>query len=172
MTHRKPRYRVIDRSTRSCVSLDEQLPAAHPVRTLWEFTSRLDFSDFDADVKAVEGHPGKPPLPPQLLFTLWLFALIEGVCLARELARRCRRDLPYEWLCGGLWPDYHTLSDFHAAFPRDEVPGGHAGRGRGRIPDCAHPRKCAAAGRNVKVGARIVKRVCVIRGEGSCRTRS
>jgi transposase len=114
MNRPRPRYRAPDRSLASTASLDEQLPPDHPARTLWEFTSDLDFSDFDADVKAVEGHPGKPPLPPQLLFTLWLFALLEGVCAARELARRCRRDLPYEWLCGGQLPDYHTLSDFHA----------------------------------------------------------
>ena len=114
MTQPKPRYRTLDRWTRSRVSLDEQLPDDHPVRTLWQFTSQLDFADFDADVKAVEGHPGKPPWPPQMLFTLWLFALIDGVCRARELARRCCRDLPYQWLCGGQRPDYHTLSDFHA----------------------------------------------------------
>jgi transposase len=114
MNRPKPRYRPIDRTTVSCVSLDEQLPPDHEVRTLWEFTGQLDFSAFDADVKAVEGRPGKPPLPPRLLFTLWLFALLDGVSLARELARRCRRDLPYQWLCGGLRPDYHTLSDFHA----------------------------------------------------------
>jgi transposase len=114
MTERRPRYRTIDRLGCSHVCLDEQLPDDHPVRTLWQFTSLLDFADFAADVKAVEGHPGKPPWPPQLLFTLWLFALIDGVYLARELARRCRRDLPYQWLCGGQAPDYHTLSDFHA----------------------------------------------------------
>jgi transposase len=114
MNRPKPRYRTLDRTTVSRVCLDEQLPADHPARTIWEFTCRLDFSAFDADVKAVEGHPGKPPLPPQLLFSLWLFALIDGVYLARELARRCGRDLPYQWLCGGLLPDYHTLSDFHA----------------------------------------------------------
>jgi transposase len=114
MTQRRPRYRTLDRFTLSRVCLDEQLPDDHPVRTLWDFTRQLDFADFDADVKAVDGHPGKPPWPPQLLFTLWLFALLDGVYLARELARRCRRDLPYQWLCGGQWPDYHTLSDFHA----------------------------------------------------------
>lgn len=114
MTERRPRYRTIDRLSCSHVCLEEQLPDEHPVRILWQFTSRLDFADFDADVKAIHGHPGKPPWPPQLLFTLWLFALIDGVYLARELARRCRRDLPYQWLCGGQLPDYHTLSDFHA----------------------------------------------------------
>ena len=114
MNRPQPRYRPLDRTTVSRVSLDEQLPADHPARTLWEFTAQLDFSAFDALVKAVQGRPGKPAYSPRLLFTLWLFALTDGVCLARELARRCRRDLPYQWLCGGLRPDYHTLSDFHA----------------------------------------------------------
>jgi len=114
MSAPRPRYRLLDRSRISAASLDEQLPPDHPARTLWEFTSRLDCSDFEADVKAVEGRPGKPPFPPQLLFTLWLFALTDGACLARELARRCTRDLPYQWLCGGHCPDYHTLSDFQA----------------------------------------------------------
>jgi transposase len=119
MTTPRPRYRTPDRDRCSHATLDQQLPADHPARVIWEFTAGLDFSAFDADVKAVEGRPGKPPYPPRLLFSLWLFALIDGVCLARELARRCTRDLPYQWLCGGLAPDYHTLSDFHA---------GHAGR--------------------------------------------
>jgi transposase len=114
MNRPKPRYRCLDRTTVSRVCLEEQLPPDHVARTLWAFTGQLDFAAFDAQVKAVEGRPGKPPLPPRLLFTLWLFALIDGVGLARELARRCRRDLPYQWLCGGLLPDYHTLSDFHA----------------------------------------------------------
>lgn len=110
----KPRYRLLDRDTVSAASLDQQLPDDHPVRTLWHFVAQLDLSAFDADVKAVEGHPGKPPFPPQLLFALWLFALSDGICSARRLARLCRRDLPYQWLCGGHGPDYHTLSDFHA----------------------------------------------------------
>jgi transposase len=109
-----PRYLPLDRTTCSTVSLDQQLPAEHPARTIWQFTLGLDLSAFDADVKAVEGHPGRPAHCPQLLFALWLYARTDGVCLARELARRCTRDLPYQWLCGGQSPDYHTLSDFHA----------------------------------------------------------
>ena len=114
MTFPQPRYRLLDRDTVSAASLDQQLPDDHPARALWDFTQGLDFSAFDADVKAVVGHPGKPPFPPQLLFSLWLFALIDGVSSARRLARLCTRDLPYQWLCGGHRPDYHTLSDFHA----------------------------------------------------------
>jgi transposase len=114
MTTTRPRYRRIDRDTCSTASLDDQLPLDHPARTIWAFTLGLDLSAFDNDTKAVEGRPGRPANNPRLLFALWLFALIDGVCRARELARRCRRDVPYQWLCGGAPPDYHTLSDFHA----------------------------------------------------------
>ncbi len=37
---------------------------------------------------------------------------LEGIGSARELARRCERDIPYMWLCGGIGINYHMLSDF------------------------------------------------------------
>jgi hypothetical protein len=33
---------------------------------------------------------------------------------ARTLQRHCAEDLPFEWLCGGDPPDYHTLADFYS----------------------------------------------------------
>lgn len=110
-----PRYRLIDRSRVSQVSLDEQLPDDHPVRTLWDFVCRLDLSDFARPAKAVEGHPGAPLLPTELLFALWLLATTEGVSSARALAEKCGRDLPYQWLCGGQDVNYHSLADFYSA---------------------------------------------------------
>ena len=32
---------------------------------------------------------------------------------ARQLADKCGRDLPYQWLCGGAPVNYHSLSDFY-----------------------------------------------------------
>lgn len=108
------RYRVIDRSQVSVVSLDEQLPADHAVRLLWEFVGELDLSAFERPHKAVEGHAGASVIPSRLLLTLWLFALTEGIGSARRLAELCTRDLPYQWLCGGQTVNYHTLADFYA----------------------------------------------------------
>lgn len=108
------RYRPIDRTQRSLVSLDEQLPDDHPVRDLWDFTAHLDLSAFERPDKAVEGHPGAPVIPARLLFALWLYATIEGVCSSRRLAELTTRDLPYQWLCGGGPVGHHTLSDFYS----------------------------------------------------------
>jgi transposase len=117
MTEATPavRYRAIDRSRVSSASLDEQLPQDHPVRALWDFTCRLDLSGFIRPAKAVVGGPGAAVITPQLLFALWLWAIIDGTGSARRLAHLCTRDLPYQWLTGGDPVNYHTLSDFYSA---------------------------------------------------------
>ena len=43
--------------------------------------------------------------------SLWLFATLEGMGSARELARRCERDIPDLWMLGGVTVNHHTLSD-------------------------------------------------------------
>jgi transposase len=109
------RYRVPDRTRVSSASLDQQLPAAHPVRLIWDFVTHLDLSAFVRPSKAIEGHPGPDVIPASLLFALWLFALTEGIRSARRLGELCTRDLPYQWLCGGRPVNYHSLADFYAA---------------------------------------------------------
>jgi transposase len=109
-----PRYRPLDRDRCSHASLEQQLPHDHEVRAVWHVVEQFDFAAFHARVKAVAGHPGKPPFRPDVLFALWLYACLHGVCSARELHRRCAEDLPFQWLCGNDLPDYHTLADFYA----------------------------------------------------------
>jgi transposase len=108
------RYRPIDRQRCSTASLDQQLPPEHDVRLLWQYVCSLDLSAFLRPAKAVHGHAGAPVIPTNLLFALWLFAITEGTLSARRLARLCQRDLPYQWLCGGVPVNYHTLADFYA----------------------------------------------------------
>jgi len=45
---------------------------------------------------------GRTAVAPEILLTLWFFALIEGVGSARELERRTERDIAYRWICGGV----------------------------------------------------------------------
>jgi hypothetical protein len=44
--------------------------------------------------------------------TLWLYATVEGVGSARELDRLCQNHVHYQWICGDVGVNYHTLSDF------------------------------------------------------------
>jgi len=94
------------------VSLDELLPAGHRARLVWAFVERLDLGPLYAAIRAVEGRAGHPPADPRLLLALWLFATVEGVGSARELARLCQEHLAYQWLCGGVGMNHKTLNDF------------------------------------------------------------
>jgi transposase len=94
--------------------LDRLVPLDHPVRHVEALVASLDFTDLFDRIRAREGQPGRPPFDPRMLFALWLYACIEGVGSARELAKLCRRDLPFLWLSGQTKPNYHTLSDFYS----------------------------------------------------------
>lgn len=98
-------------------ALDQLLPSDHAARVVWEFVGKLDLSEFYADIKAVEGRPGQPPVDPAILLALWLLATIEGFGSARELSRLCTTHLAYEWLCGEVGVSHHLLSDFRSAHP-------------------------------------------------------
>lgn len=114
-----PRTRVIDRTRCSTASLEQQLPAEHPVRSLWAFVQHFDWSPWYGRIRAVQGGPGASAIPPELLFALWLFATTEGIHSARRLAELCTRDLPYQWLCGAEPINYWTLNHFYHANAAD-----------------------------------------------------
>jgi transposase len=110
----RPRLRAPERRQVElrALSLDQLLPAEHRARQVWAFALGLDLAPLYAGIRAVEGHPGHPPAEPRLLLALWLYATMEGVGSARELARLCREHLAFQWLCGGVSVNHKTLSDF------------------------------------------------------------
>ena len=85
------------------------------VRAVWAFVEGLDLRALHDAVKAREGVPGQAPPAPELMMALWLWATVDGVGSARQLARMCEQHLAYRWLCGGVSMNYHTLSDFRVA---------------------------------------------------------
>src|SRR5437660_3887420 len=95
--------------------LDALIAEDHPARAVWAFLERLDLSDFYASIKAVADRPGRPASDPQVLLALWIFATVQGIGKARELARLCQEHDAYRWIRGGVPVDYHLLSDFRVA---------------------------------------------------------
>jgi transposase len=93
-------------------SPDDLVPEAHPVRVIWAVTGRLDLSGFYREIRSVEGQVGRDATDPRLLVALWLYAATRGVGSARELSRLCKEHRAYQWLCGGVSVNHHTLSDF------------------------------------------------------------
>ena len=96
-------------------AIDELVAGDHPVRAIWAFVLSLDLHELHDLVKAREGVAGQAPPAPALMMALWLWAVVDGVGSARQVARLCEQHLAYRWLCGGVSMNHHTLSDFRLA---------------------------------------------------------
>jgi transposase len=94
------------------VDLEGLLPADHRARLVWAFVEGLELAPLYDRIRALEGHPGRPPIDPAILTALWLYATLEGVGSARALDRLCDEHDAYRWLCDGVGVNYHTLAAF------------------------------------------------------------
>ena len=94
------------------VDLEGLVAADDPVRDVWAYVEGLDLTGLYERIEAREGEPGRAPITPKLLVALWLQATLRGVGSARELERLCTREIGFQWLCGGVGVNHHTLSDF------------------------------------------------------------
>jgi transposase len=109
-----PRLRMPQREQRTIhfFSLNELLPPDHEARIVWSAVQQLDLSRWLIEIKAVERQAGRNANSPAMMVALWVYATLNGVGSARELARLCEDHLAYRWLCGDLSMNHHTLGDF------------------------------------------------------------
>jgi transposase len=112
----KPRLRLPQRDQVEFrwLSLDQLLEAEHQARVVWAAVCGLDLGRWLGEIKAVEGNVGRDATDPRLLVALWVYATLDGVGSAREMARLCGKHLAYQWLCGGVSVNYHLLADFRS----------------------------------------------------------
>ena len=92
--------------------LESLLQPGHRARLVWSWVERQDLSTMYAGIKAVQGGVGRAAIAPEILLALWLYATLEGVGSARQLARMTDSHDAYRWLCGGVQVNHHSLSDF------------------------------------------------------------
>ena len=112
-----PRLRTANRRQVAlrAVDLETLVADEHRVRLVWSFVEGLDLAALYSTIKAVEGQPGHPPADPRILLALWLYATVQGIGSARELARLCEEHIAFQWLCGGVGMNAKTLADFRVA---------------------------------------------------------
>jgi transposase len=91
---------------------DSLIADDHLARMIWTFVQPVDLSEFENRIKARGSKPGAPTILPRLMLALWIYATSQGIGSARLLARLCKSDIAYRWLCGGVSVNYHTLSAF------------------------------------------------------------
>src|ERR1700736_6478563 len=94
------------------IDLEAMLPSDHRARIVWSFVESLDLSALYDAIKSREGEAGRPASDPAVMLALWLFATVEGIGSAWQLARLVERDLAYRWLAGGVPLNHHGLADF------------------------------------------------------------
>src|SRR6185437_4384865 len=94
------------------LALDQLLPDDHQARLVWAYVEGLDLTPLYQTIQARQGVAGRDANDPRILMALWLYATFDGVGSARRLDELCQESLPYQWLCGGVSMNYHSLADF------------------------------------------------------------
>ena len=119
MSRPAPRLQIAERSQVKfrTANLDELVSQDHPVRAVWVYVEQADLAALYDAIRAVEGAPGRPPIDPKILLALWLYATLDGVGSAREPDRLTREHQVYQWICGDVPVNHHTLADFRVEHP-------------------------------------------------------
>tara|TARA_R110000744_G_scaffold216405_1_gene335203 strand:- start:154 stop:1446 length:1293 start_codon:yes stop_codon:yes gene_type:complete len=118
MTNKKPSKRArVNRPERSqvemhCFSLEQLLPKDHRARLVWSYVQQLDLEPCYEQIVVSDSQSGRSAIAPEILYSLWLLATLDGIGSAREIERRCKLDIPYMWICGNVSVNHHTISDF------------------------------------------------------------
>ncbi len=97
-------------------TLDELVPADHPVRFAAAFVDGLDAAAWEEMGIDLQGDPrGAGAYHPRALLSVWIYGFMTGVRSCRKLEAACRDQVPYMWLMGMQQPDHNTLWRFYTA---------------------------------------------------------
>ena len=97
-------------------TLDELVPADHPVRFAATFVDSLDAAVWEELEIDLQGDPrGAGAYHPRALLSVWVYGFMTGVRSCRKLEAACRDQVPYMWLVGMQQPDHNTLWRFYKA---------------------------------------------------------
>lgn len=106
-----PREQIVLFST----TLEERIPADHPVRLVDEILDSLDWTDWEAEY---HGSFGQPPIHPSVLCKVLLFAMLRRIRSSRQIEYSIRHSIDFIWLVSGRTIDHNTISNFR----RDHTP--------------------------------------------------
>jgi transposase len=114
----RPRLKTAERTQVEfkIASLNDLIPQDHIVRLVYSYVDQLNMSNILGTIQSVEGGVGRPATDPKILLTLWLYATLEGIMSARTIADYCEEHIAYQWICGNVKINHHTLSDFSTKY--------------------------------------------------------
>jgi transposase len=94
------------------VDMRERLPEDDLVFVVLDAVAALDLGGFRRRYRA-DGH-GRAASGPEMLVALLLYGYCQGERSSRVTGKRCVRDVGYQVICGGLYPDHATIARFRA----------------------------------------------------------
>ena len=94
-------------------TLDETIPADHPVRLLDELLAEIDWTSWESQY---HGRLGQPAIHPRIVAGIILYGLSLGLRSSRQLERACGNSLDFLWLSSGRRLDHSTLCSFRTKF--------------------------------------------------------
>jgi transposase len=110
----EPRLRLADRAQMRVQAffIENLLEPDHLARVVWALVCRWDLSLFLESIAARGEASGRAATDPKILIALWLYAHTQDMGNGRELDRLCKDHRAYQWICGGVSLNYHTINDF------------------------------------------------------------
>jgi transposase len=91
-------------------SIEDWVPADHPVRFIREFVDAINVAELGFAIS--QSTEGRPTFAPSLMLKIWLYGYMHRIRSMRGLERACRNELPLIWLAGTMMPDHNTLWRF------------------------------------------------------------
>lgn len=93
--------------------IDDYVGADDPVRVYDAFVDTLNLPALGI---SIELQPGPEEYHPAVLLKLLLYGYSYGIRSSRKLERACYHNLSFQWLLGGLKPDYRTIARFRIRY--------------------------------------------------------
>jgi transposase len=93
-------------------SIEDLVGAGHPVRVYDAFIESVDLKQLGIPIEPVQ--QGATAYHPKILLKILVYGYSYGVRSSRKLERACHDNISFQWLTGGLKPDYRTISRFRS----------------------------------------------------------
>jgi transposase len=91
-------------------SLDELIPAQHPVRVVNEVIESIDVSPLLKNYKS----GGTSSYHPKMLLKVMVYAYMTNVYSSRKMENALRENIFFMWLSGMTYPDHNTINRFRS----------------------------------------------------------
>lgn len=98
-------------------SLDDLVPANHPVRVVNEVIERIDIGVLELGYKG----GGASSYHPRLLLKVLVYAYLRNIYSSRKIEQALQENVHFMWLAGNARPDHNTLADFRSKRLKDHL---------------------------------------------------